>query len=131
MDSIPTWVSLQNRTLAGGGWSKLRPQTPAEEKEAVKRRKAMLQEILTKEQSHHKEGPPTDSIRIEQLMQGRLSTPTSNDIIKRNEVCHALLATPLQSINHLVRESENFGKGPTSNTLMDIILEFMFGWHLI
>jgi len=34
MDSIPTWVSLQNRTLAnpGGGWSKLRPQTPAEEK---------------------------------------------------------------------------------------------------
>ena len=52
MDTIPTWVSLQNRTLAnpGGGWSKLRPQTPAEEKTADKRRKAMVRDIRTKEQ---------------------------------------------------------------------------------
>ena len=90
----------------------------------------MLQEIRAKEKNQNKEGPPTESIRIEQLMQGRLSTPTSNDIIKRNEICGALLTTPLRNINHRVREAEKFGKGPASNTLMDIILEYMFGWYL-
>ena len=63
-------------------------------------------------------------------MQGRLSTPTSNDIIKRNEICNALSTTPLRNINHRVREAEKFGKGPASNTLMDIILEYIFGWYL-
>ena len=48
----------------------------------------------------------------------------------RNAVCWELELTALGSVHHGTEKKECFGEGPQSNKIVDITLDYMFGWHL-
>ena len=125
-------LQLTSMAKPGEGWLRVRAATEEEDdaKTILKKRKKVLAQINEEETSRDRPGPPTVSVRNEHILAGRLETPTLNDITVRNAICWELELTPLGSIYHGTEKKECFGRGPLSNKIMNVIIDYMYGWHL-
>ena len=134
MDRFPHSISLQLTGMASLGPGLLRVKAATEEEDSataiLARRTNLLKEINDEELETDTPGPQTLTVRNEHTLAGRLETPTLNDITVRNAVCWELELTSLGNVHHGTEKKECFGEGPQSNKIVDITLDYMFGWHL-